>query len=266
MVDAFLDWVDGVTARFVRRVSGRTVAVASLAFYPGLGLLLPLAVGADRSWFVALNLIGVAGAAVLSIGWLVAQVEQKDRRHLLEWTTDLRHLSAEEFEWLVGELFRREGWTVTETGSQDRGDGNVDLVLTKGTQRRVAQCKRWTANDVGVNQIRAFAGTLRRENVDSGVFVTFSNFTETATSEADAARVELIDGRALFQRIERVRRPEPCPTCGSPMVLDRSQHGWWFRCVASGCTGKRNLDREPARAVELLTQLPASLGARSAES
>lgn len=42
------------------------------------------------------------------------------------------------------------------------------------------------------------------------------------------------------------------------MVLDRSQHGWWFRCVADGCTGKRNLDREPALAVELLTQPPGA--------
>jgi branched-chain amino acid transport system permease protein len=40
--------------------------------------------------------------------------------------------------------------------------------------------------------------------------------------------------------------------------FDRSQFGWWFRCVANGCAGKRNLDREPALAVELLTQPPAA--------
>jgi hypothetical protein len=72
------------------------------------------------------------------------------------------------------------------------------------------------------------------------------------------ACLQLIDRRELYQRIERVRRPEPCPICEKPVVLDRSQHGWWFRCVADGCTGKRDLDREPALAVELLTQPPST--------
>jgi hypothetical protein len=48
----------------------------------------------------------------------------------MEWTSDLRSLSAEEFEWLVGEFFRREEWDVRETGRQDGPDGNVDLELT----------------------------------------------------------------------------------------------------------------------------------------
>lgn len=265
VIDAFLDWLDAVIARFVRRVSARTVAIVSLAFYPCFGLLLPLAADVDRSWFVTINLVGVGGAAAISVGWLFAQIELKDRRHLLEWTTDIRHLSAEEFEWLVGELFRREGWTVTETGSQDRGDGNVDLILTKGDERRLVQCKRWTSVPVGINEIRAFAGTLRRENASSGVFVTFSRFNEHAQREADAARVELMDGRELYHRIERVRRPEPCPTCDRPMILDRSQHGWWFRCIADNCAGKRNLDREPALAVELLTRPPAAAAIRSGQ-
>lgn len=232
------------------------MAVVSLAWYPGFGLLMPLAVGADRSWFISANLIGVSAAAAVSLGWLFMKLALKDRRHLLEWTTDLRHLTGEEFEWLVGELFRREGWSVAETGSQDHADGNIDLVLMKGEERRIVQCKRWESWRVGVKDIRAFAGTLRRENVDSGVFVTFSRFTEQAEREADAARIELVDGPELYRRIERVRRAEPCPACQSPMVLDRSPHGWWFRCVANGCAGKRNLGREPALAVELLTQPP----------
>ncbi len=48
-----------------------------------------------------------------------------------------------------------------------------------------------------------------------------------------------------------------------PMALDRSQHGWWFRCIANGCAGKRDLDREPALAVELLTRPPTTAAIRS---
>jgi Restriction endonuclease len=256
VIDSLLDRLDRAIFAFVRSVSGRTVALVSLVFYPGLGLIVPLAFDWTRSWLVAANTIGVMGAAMISLGWLIVKVEAKDRRHLLEWTTDLRHLTAEEFEWLVGETFRREGWSVRETGSQHGADGNVDLVLTRDGARRLVQCKRWSSWLIGVNEVRAFAGTLHREQVRDGVLVTFSGFNEHAIREAGRIGLELIDGRELYGRIERVRRPEPCPDCDSPMVLDRSPHGWWFRCVANGCAGKRNLDREPALAVELLTQPP----------
>ena len=38
------------------------------------------------------------------------------------------------------------------------------------------------------------------------------------------------------------------------MLLGRSSRGWWFRCVTPGCGGKRDLGRNPGRAVELLTE------------
>jgi HJR/Mrr/RecB family endonuclease len=259
VIDAAADRLDRAVDTFVRRAPGRTVAVVSLLFYPGIGLLIPFAFGWTTSWIFAANVIGVGGAAVISLGWLIAQMQAKDRRHLLEWTTDLRHLTSEEFEWLVGELFRREGWSVEETGSQDGGDGNVDLVITRGSERRLVQCKRWSSWQIGVKEIREFAGTLSRERTRAGTFVTFSSFNEPAIREAaQFDSLELIDGRDLYTRVERVRRPEPCPTCGKPMVLDRSPHGWWFRCISNGCAGKRNLDREPALAVELLTQPPTA--------
>jgi hypothetical protein len=36
---------------------------------------------------------------------MAVRVEAGHRRHLVEWTTNLRHLDAAEFEWLVGEVF-----------------------------------------------------------------------------------------------------------------------------------------------------------------
>jgi ssDNA-binding Zn-finger/Zn-ribbon topoisomerase 1 len=64
----------------------------------------------------------------------------------------------------------------------------------------------------------------------------------------------LIDNRELYAMVEEVRRQEPCPTCQLPMRLDRSAYGWWFHCTASPCTGKRDLGRDPALAVDLLTK------------
>lgn len=114
--------------------------------------------------------------------------------------------------------------------------------------------KRWDSWLVGVDEIRKFAGTLMREGLGgtSGVFVTLSDFSEQARAEATKVGLTLVDRHDLYMRVETVRRPEPCPACKAPMILGRSQHGWWFRCTAAGCQGKRDLGSEPGRAVELL--------------
>jgi hypothetical protein len=249
-------FLDRALLALVTRVSGRSVALISLALYPGLGLVLPLALNWSIPSLIGANLAGVTFAALVSVGWLIVQLEAANRRHLVDWTTNLRLLSAEEFEWMVGELFRRDGWKVREAGSQDGPDGNIDLELRKGTERRIVQCKRWESWQVGVEEVRAFAGALLREGLpgSQGIYVTLSNFTEQARQEAKKTGIAIVDGPDLHARVEKARRSDPCPICQSPMVLGRSEHGWRFRCVAHGCSGKRNLGNEPGRAVELLTQ------------
>ena len=239
----------------VRHVPGRIVAALALLLYPGAGLLLPLVLHWSLWGLVEANVLGTLFAAIVALGWLIVQLEARDRRHLVEWTSNLRLLNAEEFEWLVGELFRREGWNIAETGRRESADGNIDLVLTRGGLRRIVQCKRWYSRLVGVDEVRAFAGTLMREGLagTAGVFVTLSTFGEQARAEAQALRLTIVDGRDLYQRVEKARRTEPCPTCHAPMRLDRSSRGWWLHCVTPGCRGKRDLGDEPGRALELLT-------------
>ena len=143
----------------------------------------------------------------------------------LRWRRDRSRLPLE---WFVGELLRREGWNVEETGRQNAPDGNVDLVLQKGSDRRIVQCKRWAAWRVGVDEIRAFAGTLARERMPAkaGIYVTLSGFSGQARTEAKILGLTLLDGHDLHSLAERVRRTEPCPICGAPMVMDRSSRGW----------------------------------------
>lgn len=253
--------VDDVAERaltaLVTRIPGAAVAAIVLLLYGG-GLVLPLVLHWSPAGLVEGTLLGTVLAALVGLAWFVAQLEARDRRHLVEWTSNLRLLNSEEFEWLVGEVFRREDWRVNETGHQDRSDGNVDLRMTKGGQRMIVQCKRWTSWQVGVDEIRQFAGTLMREGLkgSAGTFVTLSEFNEQALAEGRKIGMTLLDRRDLYARVEEVRRPEACPVCQAPMVLDRSGRGWWFRCVIDGCSGKRDLSTDPGRAVELLTQSP----------
>jgi hypothetical protein len=251
--DALFDWL---LFTLPKKVSGTAILVIALAFYPGVALILPLGLSWSGSWVFSANILGTTLAAFVTLGWLLLQVEARDRRHLLEWTADLRLLDAGEFEWLVGELFRREGWTIEETGHQDAPDGNIDLRLARGGERRIVQCKRWQSWLVGVSEIREFAGTLGAEKprATAGIFVTLSGFTKDAIAFAHKCPLTLIDGRDLHARLEKVRRVEPCPKCGHPMLLGKSERGWWFRCRSyPSCDGKRDLGVDPGRAVELLT-------------
>jgi hypothetical protein len=241
----------------VGRQSGRVVGVLAASTYGGIGLAVPLLLQWSVSWLVAANLTGSTLAGLFILTWIANGVQANYRRQLVEWTTDLRRLNAQEFEWLVGEVFRREGWKVEETGNHNGPDGNIDLRLSKGRSRVLVQCKRWESWLVGVDEIRGFGGTLMREGLrgSDGVFVTLSDFTEAARAEGKQIGLTLVDNRDLYARVERVRKAERCDVCDAPMVFDRSQYGWWFRCISPGCPGKRNLSGEPGRAVELLTQV-----------
>lgn len=249
---------DRVLLNFLGRISGWTASLLAVVLYVGIGLALPLSLGAPSYELISLNVAGSTTAAVVLLGWLLKRIAAGQRRNLLEWTTDLRRLNSTEFEWLVGEVFRREGWNVRETGRTDGPDGNIDLILTKGTERVIVQCKRWTAQAVPVDEIRRFLGTLMREKMDAkgGMFVTLSDFNDQAKQEAESAGLLLVDNRDLFARIEKVRRSEPCPVCHLPMVLNKSKYGWWLRCTTAGCRGKRNLGKDIDRALELLMEIP----------
>jgi hypothetical protein len=241
---------DDRLTRVLGRLSMRTALLLAGALYAGIGLLLPLVTRMTAANLIAFNVVGAALAMAVVLAWLHPFCESRVRHHLLEWTTDLRLLSAPEFEWLVGELLRRERWDVVEVGREAQPDGNVDLALRRPGERRLVQCKRWASTPVRVDEIRKFAGTLMRERLPgkAGTFVTLSHFTK-----AGLLGIELLDGGALIRRIEQVRFSEPCPRCSTPMRLERSAHGWWFRCPRfPECDGKRDLAGAPDRALELL--------------
>ena len=85
--------------------------------------------------------------AFLSIRALVGRTL---RRRLLDGQRDLdsiRVLPWREFEHLVGEAFRRQGYRVEERGGA-APDGGIDLVLFKNGRKTVVQCKRWKTRQV----------------------------------------------------------------------------------------------------------------------
>jgi restriction system protein len=114
----------------------------------------------------------------------------------------IRSLSWYEFERMVGEALRRQGYTVAET--KKGPDGGVDLVLRKDGERFLVQCKQWRAFKVSVQVVRELYGVMAAQGATGGFVVTSGAFTAEARRFACGTSIQLIDG----QRLTRWFRPE----------------------------------------------------------
>lgn len=173
----------------------------------------------------------------------------------------LNDMSWQQFEVVVGEAFRRKGYSVAEKGGGG-ADGGVDLVLKKQGETFLVQCKQWRALKVGVNIVRELYGVMAAKGATGGFVVTSGVFTEEARAFAKGTNIELIDGKALHALIAGVKAPprffrDPlslmtigapfCPECQSRMVKRKASRGpnagrAFWRCTRyPDCKGRRPL-------------------------
>lgn len=177
-----------------------------------------------------------------------------------------------EFEVLVGEYFRRQGFTALDNGGSGP-DGGVDVLLQKGSDKYLVQCKQWRALRVGVQPVRELYGVMAARRVAGGFVVTSGEFTQEARSFAEGREIQLINGKTLQRGIQaqaaasglpvpaprEVGKPQPaapadeatpgCPLCSAPMVLRQTRQGaaagkQFWGCSRFGktkCRGTREL-------------------------
>lgn len=181
-------------------------------------------------------------------------LRQRKRRALVGQATAsgsaqaLNGMSWREFELLVGEAFRMQGYAVTEQGGAQADDG-VDLVLRKGKDIYLVQCKQWKAFKVGVDVIRQLYGLMAAEGAAGGFVVTSGTFTEGAHAFAHGRNLMLVEGPKLLGLLQQARQslrsgspaaapPGPetalatasaaapqCPACDASMVRRTAQKG-----------------------------------------
>jgi len=163
-----------------------------------------------------------------------------------------------DFEILVGEYFRRQGFGVRDNGGGG-ADGGVDVVLHDEDGSHLVQCKHWRALRVGVQPVRELYGVMAAHGAASGFVVTSGDFTEDAVRFADGLALTLINGKTLLHGIRAQAGSSPaasrptdlstpdCPLCGAPMVLRTARSGahagrqFWgcSRFAHEGCRGTR---------------------------
>jgi restriction system protein len=151
----------------------------------------------------------------------------------------LNEISWQDFERLVGENYRHEGFHVTREGGNGP-DGGVDLVLKRNKETYLVQCKQWRAFKVGSQPVREFYGVITARGASGGYFVTSGVYTEDAQEFARGLNIELIDGIRLRKMMDTARK-EPtvikpingqsqrtvpvCPRCGAEMKKRIARRG-----------------------------------------
>ncbi len=184
----------------------------ALLFYLVLQFLVPLVLPDGDTELPSLvagmsRTIALPFAVLVLFAWVFAEIRKWSRRGLLNTQigmSSIRDLSWQEFEYLVGEAYRRQGYVVEETGSPS-GDGGIDLSLRRGAEWVVVQCKQWKARKVGVRPVRELYGVMTSEGATGAILVTCGSFTREAESFAQGKPIKLIGGQDLWDLVRAVK-------------------------------------------------------------
>jgi len=215
-----LPWPLGLVAGIAGFIAVRHGVVWWLSHHGGL-----LAQGFTRNSGAILAPLAWLLLAVCWMAALFSFLRTRHRRQLLDTRTDLDSLAAggwRQFEHLVGEAFRRQGYAVDETGLGG-ADGSINLILRKGVRRTLAQCKQWKRQQVGVSVVREMAGLLARHQAHAVKIVCIGAYTKDAERFAQGKPIELIGGGQLLEMIRLAQQdvavsPTPSPRA-EPMLV-----------------------------------------------
>ena len=157
----------------------------------------------------------------------------------------LREITWREFEDLVGEAYRRKGYTVTQTGGGG-ADGGIDLVLKRGGEKLLVQCKHWKMSKVGVKVVRELYGVISADGANGGIVISSGTFTREARDFAEGKTTELVDGSELLNLISEVQKKPSqlnfspkkniCHLCGAEIVLRTAKKGRSVDNRSWGCS------------------------------
>jgi hypothetical protein len=110
--------------------------------------------------------------------------------------TSMHAMTGQQYERLCGEFFRSQGYSVKYTPTV--ADGGIDLLLYKGGDRFVVQCKRH-AKPVGEPVMRDLYGVVLHEKATAGIVCASSGFTAAATAWVKDKPLTLMDGATVMR-------------------------------------------------------------------
>lgn len=173
----------------------------------------------------ASTMLSTYALLAMVICWAAAAgsfVRSRRRARLLDTQANLDSIAAlswREFEQLVGEAYRREGFTVEETG-QGGADGGIDLTLRRAGSLYLVQCKQWRKRQVSVNIVREMVGLLHHHGAAKVIIVCVGNFTRDAETFARGKPVELVAGQQLLALVRRGQGNQAASAANTPPRIE----------------------------------------------
>ena len=147
---------------------------------------------------------GVTGESVVMS---LSEVNDELIAYLAKYPEKMRDLEPRQFEELIADMFKNQGYNVELTPLSR--DGGRDVIAVRndclGTVMIYTECKRYAAeNKVGVQIARGLYGVIAAENVTRGVIATTSSFTKDAIEyqQSVSHRLSLADFDVLKQQIQ----------------------------------------------------------------
>jgi restriction system protein len=230
--------------------------IVSLSAYIGLKYIVP-ALSTDNIYLqgfqTALPNFAHIFALVLLVPAPISAFNAWHKRKLLDNQKNIqtiRNLSWREFELLVAEAYRRQGYSVIENDIAGP-DGGIDVRLKKSGSLHIVQCKNWKSVKVGVKVVREMYGVMVAEHASSVKIIISGMFTQEAKNFANGKPIDLIDGVQLEALIANVQistpqiNPTPtpaesitsiapiktkeesksCPKCSNVLILRTAKKG-----------------------------------------
>jgi restriction system protein len=220
-------------------------------------------------FFIWIFLPALHTASWLPMGFFIilsagSAIRAWSRARLLRNVQDIdsvRKITWQNFERLIGEVYRRLGYRIEETG-QGGADGGIDLVIRKHGKTMLVQCKQWRHEQVGVSIAREMYGLMIHHHADGVKIVCIGYFTNDAIEFSRDKPIELINGNTLLDLVHSIQKEDSarllkphatvveemnvvdCPKCGGPMKKRQASESrifFWGCASYPLCRGTRSL-------------------------
>ena len=200
-------------------------------------LLMGIMLGGFLKYFIPLALF-IGGLTNLfkrgKSAWMFKNISTKGARDTL------RKLSWKDFEFLISEYFKKQGYGVDLIDAKG-ADGGIDVKLYKDNNLYLVQCKHYKAWKVSVQIVRELYGLMAAEKATGGFIVTTGKFTKDALAFAEGKQVELIGGikleKILNDDLSNIKPDnteskdnKDCPKCGHKLVGRNGSRGKFIGC------------------------------------
>ncbi|MEJ6023957.1 restriction endonuclease [Ramlibacter sp. PS4R-6] len=109
-------------------------------------------------------------------------------------------LSLREFQIVVGDAFRAQGYEVRELHGPDL-EGGVDMELRRDGEFYIAQCTHWQTYKVPASAVRELYMEMDSRGASGAFLVTAGTFSEDARAFVQGTDVQLVDGGKLVELV-----------------------------------------------------------------